>query len=181
MDHITYPAGQCTRWVADNWSNPVGPYWGNGENWLHSASASGYDIAHTPSVGDIAVWGVNMGGTGSAGHVAIVTNVNPLIVSESNWKGDLRVGSRVVPSWSQAGILGYVIPRSREVSEVNYLLPGPAANSADALARRVRIHEWYHLSGRLYPQTLTGATMDELLNLWIAQGAEAVFARMLGA
>lgn len=182
MNHTTYPDGQCTRYVADNWSDPVGPYWGNAVKWLGSAQADGYHLSPTPVVGRIAVWGANMGGTGPDGHVAIVTSVSPLVVSESNWNDDGKVGSRAVPAWSKSGIMGYIVPKSQEVSTVNYLLSGPPANNADALARRIRVHEWVHMNGsQVPPGTLTPDKMTQLLNLWIAQGAEAVFAAMFGA
>lgn len=106
----TYPAGQCTRFVADNWSRPVGPYWGDASQWLRSASAYGYVLAGAPAVGAIAVWGPGAGGADPAGHVALVTGLAPLTVTEENWQGLGVVDSRVVDAGSLAGIAGYILP-----------------------------------------------------------------------
>lgn len=65
---------------------------------------------------------------------------------------------------------------------MGYMGPGPAATAADLIARRVKIHEWHHITGA---GTGTGwpseAEMDRLLSLWVAQGAEAVFGDIEGA
>ncbi len=109
--HPTYPEGQCTRYVADNWTAPVGPYWGDAARWLDSARLAGYWITASPQVGAIAVWGRNRGGALADGHVALVTAVSPLLtVSESNWSNSLRVDTRVVDAASAAGIAGYILP-----------------------------------------------------------------------
>jgi hypothetical protein len=61
---------------------------------------------------------------------------------------------------------------------VLYLLPGPAANPADQLARRIKVHEWGHLRSKVVNAE---TEMDQLLAVWVAQGAEAVLAQMMGA
>jgi hypothetical protein len=187
-ENLTYPDGQCTRYVADNWSEPVGPYWGDGREWLGSASAAGWDIVAGTTggeAGDIAVWGPNVGGAGSAGHVALVVQAAPLTVDESNWTYPLRYDRRVVDAASQAGIIGYVRPvmtAAVEDETVAYLLSGAAATPADLLARRIKVHEWAHASGAaITPAELSESVMDEVLAVWVESGAEAALARMLGA
>lgn len=133
MDHPTYDPGQCTRFVADNWSQPVGPYWGDGKQWLVSAMEAGYVIAETPQLGAIAVWGANAGGAGPAGHVAIVAAVEPLTVSESNWDEPLRPDSRVVSPASAAGIVGYILPELAD--QETPMTPSERVDVARALTR----------------------------------------------
>lgn len=71
---------------------------------------------------------------------------------------------------------------TQEDETVGYLLPGPPANAADALARRVKIHEWGHVSGFNPPPNWPAeSAMDALLAEWTANGAEAVFATLFGA
>jgi surface antigen len=113
-DHPTYALGQCTRYVADTWDGgPIGPYWGDGWQWLNSAALAGYLITHVPLLDAIAVWGPNQGGAGAAGHVAIVTSVNPLTVRESNWTAALTADVRVVAH--PIDVTGYIIPRETPV------------------------------------------------------------------
>jgi hypothetical protein len=181
----TYPDGQCTRYAADNWTQPVGPEWGDARLWLNSAQLAGWAITETPEAGDLAVWGANVGEAAAAGHVAIVVQAAPLVVDESNWTYPLRYDRRVVAPASAAGIIGYIRPIKAGTTEddtVTYLLAGPPANAADALARRIKVHEWTHESAAIIvPSQLTEPVMDELLAVWVAQGAEAVLARILGA
>ncbi|HEV3129606.1 MAG TPA: CHAP domain-containing protein [Solirubrobacteraceae bacterium] len=107
-----YNPGQCTRFCCDQWTDPVGAFWGNGAAWLESARKDGYSTTTIPTVGAIAVWGANMGGTKAAGHVAIVKAVQPLTVAESNWSVPLQPDVRIVSAYSQAGIIGYILPHS---------------------------------------------------------------------
>jgi hypothetical protein len=109
--HPSYPNGQCTRYVADTWDGgEVGPYWGDAHAWPASAQADGYLISPNAFVDTIAVWGANMGGARAAGHVAIVTGVNPLTVRESNWTRALVPDTRTVTD--TGGIIAFILPRS---------------------------------------------------------------------
>ena len=108
--HPTYPAGQCTRWVADNWTEQVGPYWGNAGGWLTSAKWDGFEVSEWPRVGSIAVWKAWTGGAGADGHVAIVLATSPLLVREENWSGSGVVDTRLVEATKGAAPSGYVLP-----------------------------------------------------------------------
>jgi hypothetical protein len=78
------------------------------------------------------------------------------------------------PTWVGLGVLSG--------DDMTYLLAGPAATPADLLARRIKIHEWGHLSGfRPPPDWPAEVAMDRLLAEWQQGGAEAVFATLFGA
>lgn len=52
-------------------------HWGNAYEWDNYAAALGYAVNTTPSVGAVAQWNQNEGGTGSFGHVAYVSAIAP--------------------------------------------------------------------------------------------------------
>lgn len=109
-EHDTYPAGECTRFVADNWGGNVGPVWGDAAGWLNSARAAGYVVTASPQPGAIVVWAAGQGGASRLGHVAILESTQPFTVRESNWTNSGREDTRVVDAFSMAGIAGYVLP-----------------------------------------------------------------------
>lgn len=85
----------CTDYVAWylglTWSSfkfPTGL--GNAADWEKSAGNAGLQVTHTPSVGDIAWWGSEVGG--GDGHVAIVTAItgsgSTATVTISEYNGD---------------------------------------------------------------------------------------------
>ncbi|MCR6033418.1 CHAP domain-containing protein [Nocardioides sp. zg-579] len=89
-----YAGHNCTNYVAYRMISSGMPDerpWtgsGNAENWGR-AMASITDM--TPMVGAVAWWKQNVGGAGSAGHVAYVEQVvspTEIIVSEDSWGGD---------------------------------------------------------------------------------------------
>jgi len=91
--------GQCTWWAAE--MRPDLRFnTGNASSWASVSANHGYTVDDTPEVGAIAVWGPNVGGAYSAGHVAYVTSVTDvthLHVSEHNWGGSaLAYGERDV-------------------------------------------------------------------------------------
>jgi surface antigen len=73
-----YAGDNCTNYVAyaeSTFGVPTPSYsLGNADEWVASAAAHGVLVNHTPTVGAVAVWGWNMGGSG---HVAIVEAVGP--------------------------------------------------------------------------------------------------------
>lgn len=82
----TYEWGNCTYWAyaMRMWAgNPVGQYWGNANTWDDNARSENYVVDHIPSAG--AVYQTD---EGTWGHVAYVTNVNPITgewtISEMN-------------------------------------------------------------------------------------------------
>jgi surface antigen len=165
MSNDTYPPGQCTRYVADNWSQQVGPYWGDGWMWLGSGEQAGYATTSVPSVGAIAVWGRDMGGARAAGHVAIVQAAEPLTVAESNWNIALQPDQRVVSSASAAGIVGYLLPEKADP---------PMTYSLDQ--QRVKIHEAYWTY--LLREVENDAAMQYHLGVWNTKGMEACLAEI---
>jgi len=111
-----YPYRDSTRDIVDNWNtftrnctsyavwkirqsltnftnNPTGPNgqtrtMGNALNWDDAASAIGYTVSSTPSIGNPVNWDAFTGGAYSAGHVAWVeriNNNNTVFISEWNW------------------------------------------------------------------------------------------------
>jgi surface antigen len=84
-----YDWGNCTYWVYAlriKANNPVGAYWGNANMWAINARLAGYAVDHTPTPN-----AVMQTGAGSLGHVAYVTQVDPITgdwtISEMNAKG----------------------------------------------------------------------------------------------
>ena len=106
----SYPTGECT-WGVKSQLAWVGPYWGNANQWVASATAEGFSVGTTPTVGSIAVW---TGGT--YGHVALVTAVqsnNSIQVSESNYAGNRYIGNFrgwFDPTVTSEGTVYYIYP-----------------------------------------------------------------------
>jgi surface antigen len=93
-------SGQCTWWVEQQFRAYTGAYIntlgingtnGNALNWGYNASQRGWSVGSVPRIGSIAVFQPGVGGTGSVGHVAWVTQVYPaknsIVISEMNVKG----------------------------------------------------------------------------------------------
>jgi uncharacterized protein (TIGR03437 family) len=75
-------------WFTDGMS---GGHWGNAGNWSANASALGYRVDNTPSVGAVAQWNANECGGCTIGHVAYVEMINgdgSVNVSEYNFRVD---------------------------------------------------------------------------------------------
>jgi len=95
-----YSYGYCTYYVASRRSVPSS--WGNANQWLYRARASGFSTGSVPVAGAIA-WS----GAGYYGHVAYVESVNGNLVniSEMNFNGNWnRVTTRTV----SAGSFSYI-------------------------------------------------------------------------
>jgi surface antigen len=166
MNCASYPSGQCTWYCCENWSQQVGPYWGDGKMWLASAQKDGWLTSPIPEIGDIAVWGANTGGTRDAGHVALVISVNPLTVAESNWNVPLQPDHRVVSDYSKSGIIGYVRP-TKTTEEVMTYTPEQ---------QRVKIHETYWEF--LMREVENNDAMTYHLGVWNVKGMEACLAEI---
>jgi hypothetical protein len=73
-----YAGDNCTNYVAyaeSTFGVPTPSYsLGNADEWVAAAAAHGVLVNHTPTVGAVAVWGGDMGGSG---HVAVVEAVGP--------------------------------------------------------------------------------------------------------
>jgi hypothetical protein len=68
-------------------------------------------------------------------------------------------------------------PPVQEENLVGWMDPGPANQPGWQTARRVKAHEWGHMRGK----PLSGEPeMDQVLAAWVANGAEAAFALMMG-
>lgn len=98
-----YAFGNCTWYAYERRVQlglPVGSFWGNATTWDDYARAAGYRVDGSPSVGAIAVWDAGAGGSGYAGHVAVVESVNSdgsITISEMNYLWNFnRVTSRTI-------------------------------------------------------------------------------------
>lgn len=89
----TYTYGYCT-WYVKNTLGWVPNGLGNANTWASRASAMGYTVSSTPTVGSVA-----QTSGGPLGHVAVVTavNGNTVTISEMNYNGWGVVNSRVAP------------------------------------------------------------------------------------
>lgn len=77
----TYAWGNCTYWVFGMrlWANrPIPTSWGNADTWDNYAIRDGYLVDRTPAIG-----AVMQSDAGGLGHVAYVTDVNPI---SGEWK-----------------------------------------------------------------------------------------------
>lgn len=125
---LSYVAGQCTRWVAENASwIPAGL--GNANQWLTGAQARGLPTigpTSAPPIGSVAVWN-----TGAAGHVAEVVGQVPggFQVSEENWLGSGVTDVRNVTGTALDGLEGFILPPAG-AALTN--LPGTLASGAAA-------------------------------------------------
>lgn len=119
MSVVGYAFGQCTWYVGSMLSWLPGNL-GNASEWLHNAQARGLPTGRVPLPGAVAVWGANMGGAFSDGHVGIVQSVDKSgrpVVSEMNWAGFDKVDTRDVSAASDAGIIGFIYPPGTQVPQ----------------------------------------------------------------
>lgn len=90
-----YPQGECTWYAFERRAQlgkPVSGSWGNASNWAGQASAQGYTVNNTPSVGAIIQSPAYSNGAYGMGHVGVVESVNgdgSITISEMNWSGGL--------------------------------------------------------------------------------------------
>jgi surface antigen len=117
--HSTYPGGglapdQCTTWASYNVKLPDGAtHLGNAGNWPQGLVQYGWSMVggDQPAVGDLAIWGMGLGGTGHVGVViAYSEDRTRVLVSEMNWVGPGVVDQRVVTPSSEGHFLGFVPP-----------------------------------------------------------------------
>ncbi|SDW95818.1 Surface antigen [Marininema mesophilum] len=106
---------QCTSFVAwrmnqhglkfDN--NMQGGHFGNAENWDENARSIGMTVNNKPAVGAIAQFDPGVGGAGSIGHVAYVTEVkgSSVEVEEYNLETPYGFGKRVIPASSVSNFI----------------------------------------------------------------------------
>lgn len=88
----SYAPGYCT-WYVKEMRPDIGSFWGNANQWVSSATASGYATGSQPRVGAI---GVSY--AGAYGHVVYVTGVSAdgstITLSEMNYSGLGVIGTR---------------------------------------------------------------------------------------
>ncbi|MGA4514922.1 CHAP domain-containing protein [Staphylococcus caledonicus] len=83
-----YYYGNCTYYAFNRrqqLGRSVGSYWGNANNWAHSARHAGLAVDHRAEVG--AVFQTNAGYYGQVGVVERVNRDGSVYVSEMNWNG----------------------------------------------------------------------------------------------
>lgn len=109
-----YDWGWCTWHVFEKRAalgKPVSNMWGNANNWVNGASANGFAVNNTPSVGAVAQSYAGTNGAGAAGHVAVVESINgdgSITISEMGWNGTVGVVSyRTIPA-SQVSTFNYI-------------------------------------------------------------------------
>lgn len=102
---ILYEWGNCTYWSAlkrEEIGKPIPNTWGNANTWAIRAQRDGYVVNRTP-----AVTAIMQHDRGEFGHVAFVTNVDPVTgawtISEMNVKGLNIVSERTYPASAAAG------------------------------------------------------------------------------
>ncbi|NCU29489.1 CHAP domain-containing protein [Candidatus Saccharibacteria bacterium] len=123
----TYEWGNCTYWAYAKryWAgHPIGQYWGNANTWDESALAEDYIVNHTPAAG--AIFQTD---EGKWGHVAYVTNVNPITgewtISEMN-APNLNVVSERTFSKESAGYYDFIHDKKGAPTWI----PQPTSNSS---------------------------------------------------
>ena len=81
---------------------PVSNMWGDANNWAANASADGFTVSNSPSVGAIAQSYAGSNGAGASGHVAIVESIHgdgSITVSEMGWNGSVGTATyRTIPA-----------------------------------------------------------------------------------
>lgn len=109
-----YDWGWCTWHVFEQRAalgKPVSNMWGNANNWVNGASADGFVVNNTPSVGAVAQSYAGTNGAGAVGHVAVVESINgdgSITISEMGWNGTVGVVSyRTIPA-SQVSTFNYI-------------------------------------------------------------------------
>lgn len=107
-----YPWGQCTWWAYERRHQlglPAGSHFGNAAQWAASATALGYTVDTTPTVGAIVVFQPGQAGAHPLyGHVAVVEQVHDdgsVTISESNVQGVGVISNRTLPD---AGRFAYI-------------------------------------------------------------------------
>lgn len=102
---ILYDWGNCTYWSAlkrEEIGKPIPNTWGNANTWSIRAQRDGYIVNRTP-----APTAIMQTDRGEYGHVAFVTNVDPVTgawtISEMNVKGFNIVSQRTYPASAAAG------------------------------------------------------------------------------
>lgn len=107
-----YPWGQCTWWAYERRHQlglPAGSHFGNAAQWAASATALGYTVDTTPTVGAIVVFQPGQAGAHPLyGHVAIVEQVHDdgsVTISESNVQGVGVISNRTL---TDAGRFAYI-------------------------------------------------------------------------
>jgi surface antigen len=101
-----FKKGQCTRYayqkrpdIVDEGYRQNGFLHWDGWEWSGHAKASGFKVDRKPRKGDIAVWGRNVGGAGSKGHLAhveAVTAKHKVKITEVNWNGSHKTTKRTL-------------------------------------------------------------------------------------
>jgi surface antigen len=101
-----FKKGQCTRYayqkrpdIVDEGYRQKGFLHWDGWEWSGHAKASGFTVDRKPRKGDIAVWGRNVGGAGSKGHLAFVEGVtakHKVKITEVNWNGSHKTTKRTL-------------------------------------------------------------------------------------
>lgn len=92
-----FDQGQCTRYAYQKRPDIVDQgyaqhhylHW-DAWRWAGQAKKTGFTVNRKPHGGDIAVWGRNVGGAASTGHLAYVRSVTAagkVKVTEVNWNG----------------------------------------------------------------------------------------------
>lgn len=96
-----FPAGQCTRYVAEKM---VIPWNGNASTWLNKAEELGYQTSESPKPGSVVVTN-----EGRYGHVAVVEEVkgDKVVISEMNYEGWGKFSKREIPIDSEK-IKGFI-------------------------------------------------------------------------
>jgi surface antigen len=98
LPHLHWFAqGQCTRYayqkrpdIVDEGYKQHGYLQWDGWRWAGQAKKTGFSVNRKPRGGDIAVWGRNVGGAASTGHLAYVRSVTAagkVKITEVNWNG----------------------------------------------------------------------------------------------
>lgn len=105
-----FPWGQCTWFAAGaaaSWLTNTSGF-GDAHNWLGAAQKNGYNTGGTPKVGAVVVYGAGGGYDAQAGHVGIVTAVNPdgtMQVTSDHWSG---LGSTHIGTSTMADVEGFI-------------------------------------------------------------------------
>jgi surface antigen len=106
----TFYAGNCTRFVASQYTIPWG---GDAEDWIYNAPEYGYEIKDVPDEGDIFVTDES-----GYGHVGIVKEVDyesgTITVEEMNYKGYGVISEREI-SLDSTRLQGFIDPDKEEV------------------------------------------------------------------
>lgn len=128
----TYTFGYCTWYVAHALSWVKGG-WGNAWQWAARASAAGFHLTKTPTVGSVVVYGPGHGYS-EYGHVAIVKAVYPLglfLVSEMAAVAWNVVSSRISNTYN---VTAFILPPAAGIGINLGLVLQQATPAADSVA-----------------------------------------------